>query len=202
MYIGEYDFDGYIDELSVIVPNSHLHGLGYTCVQLVGIEAERVLVRHREVQGGVLGDIQGGQTEGHHCNFKWRWSGGINCWIRTGIDNLFHYMPFSPVLGSNRMLMTTLTHVWLDPQSRQAIYFYQAGFYSTMSSAPKFIVSLTRLDLRRPLPDLRHTHVAVLKCDYNDYVCTGSALQIFHGVIFINNTCIEILSNNELQTTF
>ena len=64
----------------------------------------------------------------------------------TGIDNLFHYTPFSPVLGSNGMLTTTLTHVWLDPQSRQAVYFSvrgydQAGLYSTVTSAPVFIVS-------------------------------------------------------------
>ena len=64
----------------------------------------------------------------------------------TGIDNLFRYAPFSPVLGANGMLTTTLAQVWLNPQSRQAVYFSvrgydQTGLYTTTSSGPVFIVS-------------------------------------------------------------
>ena len=64
----------------------------------------------------------------------------------TGLDNLLSYTPFSPVPGTNGMLTTQLAHVWLNPQSREAIYFSvrgydQAGLYSTMSSGPVLVVS-------------------------------------------------------------
>ena len=63
-----------------------------------------------------------------------------------GLDNLLSYTPFTPVPGTNGMLATQLAHVWLNPQSRDAVYFSvrgydQAGLYSTTSSSPVFVIS-------------------------------------------------------------